>query len=102
MLIEAVTLKAAHTHTEDASSGCKEHSRERQCRICEEGALLFAAHAGTQSGCAQRAASHKCGGRERERERERRAQAIAHRSHAYTTMCNVGVQTHIRSSLFEA
>ena len=81
MLIEAVTLKAAHTHTEDASSGCKEHSRERQCRICEEGALLFAAHAGTQSGCAQRAASHKCGGRERERERERRAQAIAHRSH---------------------
>ena len=37
--------------------------------------------AGTQSGCAQRAASHKCGGCERERERERRAQAIAHRSH---------------------
>ena len=68
----------------------------------ERSFLQHMQRAGTQSGCAQRAASHKCGGRERERERERRAQAIAHRSHAYTTMCNVGVQTQIRSSLFEA
>ena len=71
LLIEAVEVKAAHTHM--ARRQVAKSSRERQWQDMRgrSAPLQHMQRAGMQSGGAQRAASHKCGGRER----ERRAQA---------------------------
>ena len=100
LIEEVVVVKAAHKQrvTEGACQVAKSN-RERQWQDMRgrSSPLQHMQRAGMQSGGAQRAASHKCGGRKRER--ERRAQAIAHRSHLE---CQCGSnQTQIRS-LFEA
>ena len=71
LLIEAVEVKAAHTQM--ARRQVAKSSRERQWQDMRgrSAPLQHMQRAGMQSGGAQRAASHKCGGRER----ERRAQA---------------------------
>ena len=67
LLIEAVEVKAAHTQM--ARRQVAKSSRERQWQDMRgrSAPLQHMQRAGMQSRGAQRAASHKCGGRERER-----------------------------------